>query len=212
MRPEAARESGRDFDPRWIEDARGGNETALGAMLESGREVLTRAARRRLPPDLWAKVGPSDLVQETFLAARRQVGQFRGRTDAEWRAWLLAILKNQAALARRHFLATDKRRINREVSLDAGVGSSMGHPGGPGALASPSTTPGGRAIRSEEEARLRVALAALPEHYRQVVAWHHEQQLGFDEIARRLGVSGEAARKFWGRALVRLRQSLGTRS
>jgi DNA-directed RNA polymerase specialized sigma24 family protein len=49
----------------------------------------------------------------------------------------------------------------------------------------------------------------LPEHYRQVVQWHHEERLTFEVIAGRLAISPEAARKVWGRALLRLRERIG---
>ena len=34
-------------------------------------------------PDLQAKVGASDLVQETFVEAQRHLAAFRGKTDAQ---------------------------------------------------------------------------------------------------------------------------------
>src|SRR5262245_3400119 len=60
--------------------------------LESYRDYLTLVARRSIGPELAAKFGASDLVQETFLAAQQHVVSFRGRTEPEWRAWLKAIL------------------------------------------------------------------------------------------------------------------------
>jgi DNA-directed RNA polymerase specialized sigma24 family protein len=47
------------------------------------------------------------------------------------------------------------------------------------------------------------------DHYREVVTWHHCEQLSFEEIGRRHGISAEAARKRWTRALRRLRKELG---
>ena len=53
------------------------------------------------------------------------------------------------------------------------------------------------------------ALLRLPEHYQEVVAWHQRERLTFEEIGRRRGISAEAARKLWMRALGRLRKELG---
>jgi RNA polymerase sigma factor (sigma-70 family) len=64
-------------------------------------------------------------------------------------------------------------------------------------------------MRCEREEALRRALRTLPEHYQSVIEWHHQERLPFDAIAGRLGVSAEAARKVWGRALERLREALG---
>ena len=49
---------------------------------------LTLVARRGLAPDLAAKVGASDLVQETFLAAGRDFARLRDRSPATLRSWL----------------------------------------------------------------------------------------------------------------------------
>ena len=57
--------------------------------------------------------------------------------------------------------------------------------------------------------RLRKALADLPEHYRRVIQWRHQDRLRFEVVAERLGISPDAARKLWGRALIRLRKALG---
>ena len=57
---------------------------------------------------------------------------------------------------------------------------------------------------------LLAALERLPDHYREVVVWHNKERLPFEEIGRRHGVSAEAARKRWTRALDRLRMELDT--
>ena len=49
----------------------------------------------------------------------------------------------------------------------------------------------------------------MPDHYREIITWHHREQLSFEEIGRRHGISAEAARKRWTRALGRLRKELG---
>ena len=63
--------------------------------------------------------------------------------------------------------------------------------------------------KKERDAAIVEALNRLPAHYRQVVLWHHDDDLTFDAIAKRMGVSAEAARKLWGRALLSLKRALG---
>jgi RNA polymerase sigma factor (sigma-70 family) len=75
--------------------------------------------------------------------------------------------------------------------------------------ASRDPTPSRELARREREAALLAALERLPGPYRDVVIWHHREQLAFEEIGRRRGISAEAARKLWARALARLRQELG---
>src|SRR5690242_5430357 len=81
----------------------------LARLLEPYRAYLTLVARRSIGPELAGKVGVSDVVQETFLAAQRGAGTFRGRTEPQWRAWLKMILLHHLANQRRHH-AVEKRR------------------------------------------------------------------------------------------------------
>src|SRR5262245_59287646 len=77
----------------WLRAAREGDRDALGRALEAFRARLLDLARP--DPKLRAKGNPSDLVQETFLAARQNFSDFRGATVAEFAAWLAAILRHR---------------------------------------------------------------------------------------------------------------------
>ena len=57
----------------YVTTARGGSREALGEALESCRAYLLLVANRELDDDLQAKGAPSDLVQETFLEAQRDL-------------------------------------------------------------------------------------------------------------------------------------------
>jgi RNA polymerase sigma-70 factor (ECF subfamily) len=184
-------------DAPWIGVASPDDDSALARVLEPYRDYLTLVAGRAIGPELAPKLGASDAVQETFLAARQRIGSFRGRTEPEWRAWLKAILLNHLANQRR-FHAADKRR-----------GPENGPARDPRAEASAVTPPSRHLMRRERDLALDRALSQLPERYRQVVCWHHHERLGFGEIAARLGISADAAQKVWGRALVRLKELLG---
>jgi RNA polymerase sigma-70 factor (ECF subfamily) len=178
-----------------------GSLSGMARVLEPYRDYLTLVARRAIGRELAGKVGASDLVQETFLAAQRQVATFRGRTEPAWRAWLKAILLHHLANQRRYH-AADKRQAPR------GTGKH-----GPARCQQPAagavTPPSRQLMRCERDRALDEALGRLPERYRQVVCWHHHDRLSFDEIAARLGTSPGAAQKLWARALVRLRELLG---
>jgi RNA polymerase sigma-70 factor (ECF subfamily) len=192
--------SGDDATDREIEAARAGDDTMLGCVLESCRTYLLAVAARGLAPDLLAKGGPSDVVQETLLGAYRDFTKFRGATREELLAWLRTILRNHLSVLRRRYRGTLKRRVAAEVSL--GVPESSGSPWR--FLASDAPTPSARAVRQEQVAALLLALERLPEEYGRVVAWHHHDGLTFEAIGARMGRSAEAARKLWSRALIRL--------
>jgi RNA polymerase sigma-70 factor (ECF subfamily) len=184
----------------WIQAARGGDREALGQALSSVRDYLLLVANEELDPALHAKGNASDLVQETFLRAQRGVEAFRGRTASEWRHWLRSILIRNLAQERRRFRSTAKRQVQLEVSIGDKVWLEAARD-----TENPSRD---LALREREEA-LYEGLNRLPDHYRQVVVWHHREQLSFEEIGRRFLISAEAARKLWTRALGRLRKELG---
>src|SRR5262249_7844950 len=71
-----------------LAEARAGLTEALGELLQECRNYLLLLANQKCDPDLSAKVSPSDLVQETFLEAQRDFGQFHGASEEELRAWL----------------------------------------------------------------------------------------------------------------------------
>jgi RNA polymerase sigma-70 factor (ECF subfamily) len=184
----------------WIEAARRGDREALGRALLSFRDYLLLVATAELHPTLGAKGGPSDLVQETFFRAQRGFAGFRGQSRAEWQNWLRAILVRSLAHHRRRYYSTAKRRQGREVPLESA---------GRRAIEAPDLTPCQELDRRERRVAVLDAVERLPGHYRDVVNWHHRDNLPFDDIGRRLGISAEAARKYWARALGRLRQDLG---
>jgi DNA-directed RNA polymerase specialized sigma24 family protein len=86
-----------------IERARSGRGDAIGRIFEAARGNLLDLADRELPSDLRAKIGPSDIVQETAVDMQRDFGQFTGTTPEECFAWLREVLQHNVVDAiRRH--------------------------------------------------------------------------------------------------------------
>jgi RNA polymerase sigma-70 factor (ECF subfamily) len=188
---------------RLLAAARAGSREALGEALQAYRAYLLLIAQQELDPELRAKGGASDLVQETFIDAQRLLGTFEGTTDAPWAAWLRELLLNNLADFVRRYRATEKRRVSREIGQSPGD-SKVDR----GEAIAGTPTPSVTAMAAEQTAALERALDRLPEDYRGVLLLRYEGDLSFDEIGRRLGRSANAARKLWLRALRRLEQEL----
>jgi RNA polymerase sigma-70 factor (ECF subfamily) len=183
-----------------IARARGGDAPALGRLLDAGRHYLAVLARARLAGRLRARVGESDLVQQTLLDAYRGFPDFRGTAEAEWLAWLRRTLDHNAAdLARRH--GAGRRDAGREVPWDGLAGSSSA--AGP-AVPAPGETPSAALVRRERELLLADALARLAPDHREVILLRVAERLPFDEVAAKLGRSRPAAQMLFARALARL--------
>src|SRR5262245_12105550 len=189
---------------RWLEAARAGSPEALGQALEACRAYLLLIAQQEIAPELRAKGGASDLVQETFLEAQRDFAGFQGTTKKELLAWLRRLLLNNLANFVRHHRQTAKRRLGREVALQADD-SSGGLAGG---LSAGLVSPSGRAMAEEQTRAVQQAVERLPDDYRRVILLRYREERSFEEIGRILGRSTNAARRLWLRALERLEQEL----
>jgi RNA polymerase sigma-70 factor (ECF subfamily) len=187
---------------RWLPEARAGSRQALGDMLEAYRAYLLLIANRQLDPELRAKGGASDLVQETFLEAQRDFAQFHGDSGDELQAWLRQLLLHNLANFARHYKDAGKRAVAREVAIDTPSGAQER------GLPSDTPSPSGQAMAQEQAQALRQALERLPEDYRQVIVWRYQEGRAFEEIAEKLGRSENAARKLWFRAVERLEQEM----
>ncbi len=177
--------------------ARAGSQEALGAALESCRRYLLDIARQELDPALMPKGGASDIVQDTFLEAQRDFGQFHGESAGELRAWLRQLLLHHLYKLGRRYRTTQKRATAREVSLQAAEPGADGVPAG-------GASPSMEVIAQEQAELLRRALARLPDDYRQVIVWRYQEHRSFEEMSRLLDRSETAVRKLWARALERL--------
>jgi RNA polymerase sigma-70 factor (ECF subfamily) len=188
-----------------LHQARRGDQAALGRLLEFYRNYLRLVARSLIRPPLQVQLDASDLVQETFLKAHREFGQFAGAGERELVAWLRKILvrtlANQAKYHRT--LGRDQRRQESlDVLLDRSSIAIQQQ------LADSIGTPSAHAVRREQAVLLADALARLPADYREVFILRNLEQIPVDEIAARMGRSSNAVRKLWGRAMVALKAAL----
>jgi RNA polymerase sigma-70 factor (ECF subfamily) len=188
-----------------IVQARGGDESALGRLLELYRSYLRLVARSLIGSTLRVKLEPSDLVQETFLKAHREFTGFAGQGEHELVAWLRRILARTLADQLKHH-RRKRRDYQREESLDLLVERSeqtLRH-----ALASPSDSPSERASRREQAVLLADAVGQLPPDYREAFILRTLEHVPFEEIAAKMGRSVGAVRMLWTRALERLNKLL----
>jgi RNA polymerase sigma-70 factor (ECF subfamily) len=176
----------------------------MGRVLDACRGYLLAIAAQELDPQLKAKGGASDLVQETLLHALRGFGRFEGDTEAELLAWLRRLLLNNLTDFTRLYRATGKRQVAREVGLAAPDSSGGRRP----ELAADVCSPSGQAAQREQAQAVEEAMRRLPEEYRQVLLLRYQDEQPFEEIGRRLGRTANAARKLWLRAVERLQHEL----
>jgi RNA polymerase sigma-70 factor, ECF subfamily len=160
------------------------SSAAAGAAFapEAYRDYLRILARLQFDDRLRGRTDPSDVVQQSLLAAHDRRDQFRGRTEAEYKGWLRAILANNLALALRQFGRQGGARVQSlEVALEQSSARLEAW------LASSGPEPEQRAIAAERLARLAEALDELPEDQHTAITWRHLQDLSVAEVAERMG-------------------------
>jgi RNA polymerase sigma-70 factor, ECF subfamily len=187
--------------------ARQGYSDSLGQVLESCRTYLVLVANQELDRNLRAKLGPSDLVQETFVTAQRAFERFGGDSFEELLAWLRQILLVKIGEARRHYFRSQRRTINRERRSDGQWPDSSSIPE---PIAS-DYTPHRNLVTLEVAERVTLAMSTLSPDYQQVIRLRNWQVLPFDEIGRQLNRSQGAARALWIRAMDQLAKALEPR-
>jgi RNA polymerase sigma-70 factor (ECF subfamily) len=188
----------------WLRAARQGRKDSLGLILELSRRYLLEIANAELGADLQAKAGGSDLVQQTFLEAQRDFGQFRGLNEGELRAWLRQILLNNVSSLQRRFRHTEKRQVAKEMPLgDVEFHSHLKNGAG-----APIETPSEAMMARERREAVEQALLRLPEHYRQVLQLRQQEGMTFTSIGNAMQRTEEAAQKLWVRALEQLEKEL----
>jgi RNA polymerase sigma-70 factor (ECF subfamily) len=196
---------------RLLAGARAGAAECLGELLRRYRSYLKLVASLEVDQGLQARFSASDIVQETLFDVYRDFGQFRGRTEPEFRAWLRQILRHNVAQLIEHHVLAGKRNARREVSFKKG-GGAMGRSEArlDAILAGRVPTPSADARQREHVAILAEKLESLPYDHRQVLVLRHWEGLPFQQVAARMNRSEGAVRMLWLRALKRLRRLLRT--
>jgi RNA polymerase sigma-70 factor, ECF subfamily len=191
---------------RHFTDPQSGSQAEIATVLDSYRPYLMKIARKELPAAMSAKGGASDLVQETFLEAIRDLGHFHGNSDAELRAWLRCLLLHHVTKLHRCYRASRKRQLDREIRL------ADEDDGTPAAVPSHYTSPTGRAVANEQIEVLNRVIQRLPDDYRTVIRLRYVDKKSFDEIAGAMDRSVNAVTLLWFRAVQRMRQHIGAES
>ncbi len=186
-----------------IDAARRGDRDAVDELFQGLRTYLHRRAEQQLDAHLSVKVSPSDIVQETFLRAFEGLAGFNGTTRGELIAWVQGILRHRVQNANRSYRGTDKRDLAREQPERSTGGWIVD--GAP----APTETPSRVLMAHEELQRLEGALRSLPPRQELAIRLRNELHLSFDEVAKALDCTQEAAQKLWARAVKRLATKLG---
>ena len=207
MRRHKSHETGWQADD-WAERAANGDEIARQRLLDHYRPYLRRMVVKQLDKRLKARVDPSDIVQETMIDADRKLARFLQEPSVPVLVWLRKLAFERVIDTHRRHLGSQCRTVIREHREAEFLGGSV--PELMQLIATGRTSPSDELMRVEEIDRVRKAIDSLPLRYRQVLVMRHFDQMEPDEIARVLGLTPGAVRGRILRALLRLKETLGT--
>ena len=143
---------------------------------------------------LQVEADAEEVAQEAFLKAFRNLRSFR--REAQFSTWLLRITVNEARM---------RLRQRREISFDAVFPTNEEADFTPMFLADWREIPVEAVLREETRRLLCESIAALPEHYREIITLRDVNGLNNAETAEILGLSLGNAKVRLLRARIMLR-------
>ena len=156
-----------------------GNRAAFETLCDRHLPCVYNRLRALLPAE-----AVEDVTQEVFMATLRGIQNYRG--TALFRTWLAAIIRHKAADYYRR-----RSRQPEVVPLTDGDDDRI----------APDTW--------EERALVQAALQRLPAHYQEVLLLRFAEGKPFDQMAGVLGISLEAAKSRYRRAVAAIAQEIG---
>jgi RNA polymerase sigma-70 factor (ECF subfamily) len=193
---------------RRVEQAAGGNQDAWRSLVERYNDRLRRMVTLRLDPRLQGRLDPSDVLQETYLEASRELANYLSNPVLPFFLWLRQLAGNRLFKLHRRHLTTQARNAGREVSLQYGGFPPASSAALAAQLLGRECRPSEAAVRAELKIRLQDALNLMDPLDREALVLRHFERLTTAEAARELEISEAAAGKRYLRAVVRLKDIL----
>ncbi len=193
-----------------VAEARSGQEGALEDLLSRYRHLVSLMVRSRFRGGrLSGRVDSSDIVQDILVRVASHIGDFAGRDQFAFEAWLRRIAEREVLRQVEFHLGAARRDAGREAQMAGADGGDRPSLILAGWLESSVTSPSLAAVRKERAVLLADALARLPDDYRELLVLRHIEERPFDEIGELMDRSSAAVRTMWVRALRKLKEAIG---
>jgi RNA polymerase sigma-70 factor (ECF subfamily) len=180
-----------------------GHREALDELLDRYRPRLHAFVEARLDPRVRSRLDPSDVVQEVQLEVARRMDDFVNRNPMPFHLWVRKTAYERLLKLHRDHRQRARRSVDREVALPDRSSLLLVNP-----LLAGGSSPSQQVAAREFADRVIRAVAELPEIDREILLMRHAEELPYAEIAGLLDIAADAARKRYGRALLRLRKVL----
>lgn len=186
-----------------------GDVSAMRALFERHRGRLAKMVEVRMDPRMRRRVDPSDVVQETLVAASQSMERYLAEKPLPFYPWLRQIAWEKLVHLHDRHVRAAKRSVQREHFFQPDLSEESVLELAERFLGSASS-PSDAVLRKELRERVRQALDALVEADREVLLLRYLEQLPSREIAAIMGTSESAVNMRHMRALERMRRLLET--
>ena len=188
---------------RLAERAACGDEIAFAKMFKLFRPHLRQFIELRLDRRVRHRIDPSDVLQETQIEIHQRLADFLERRPMPLRVWMRLTAREQLIRVHERHLQANRRSVAREARLSERSSLLLAD-----RFTASDKSPSHQAREAERAKIVAKAIAQLSEMDREILIIRNVEQLKFDEIAFSLEITPAAARKRFGRALIRLQEQL----
>jgi RNA polymerase sigma-70 factor (ECF subfamily) len=187
--------------------AKGGDRAALGRLLLLHSDQLSRQLAAKMPPSLQRLTSADDILQQTFALAFRDIETFEPRGSGSFYAWLRTIADHQLQNAIKSASRQKRGGTMQQVEV---IRSDSGSLRNLLELVDAGDGTPSLALRKEEAiTALNVALAELPDDYREVIRLRFFLGFSLEETAQAMSRTPSAIRALTDRAKRQLRAAMG---
>jgi RNA polymerase sigma-70 factor (ECF subfamily) len=194
-----------------IEQAVGGDASAMERLLLDRANWLSRLIARQLPETLRGAVDVDDVLQQTFIRAFRGIGSLAARSEPAFQLWLATIAQNQLRdtlkALRRRKRAADRRAQDGPVTDSHGALVQLVE-----RLSDRGDTPQHGAARREAIRAIQVGVARLAEDQRWAIQLYLIEGKSLLETAATMARTPDAVRGLIHRGKQHLRALLANSS
>ncbi|MFC5450041.1 RNA polymerase sigma factor [Paenibacillus aestuarii] len=171
-------------DEQLVEQVRQGRSEAYRVLIERHKSYIYTIIYRMVEH----KETAEDLTQDVFMKLYRTIANFRG--EAKFTTWLYRIATN---------LVTDYRRSQKRKPYTALLDKMKGW------LRDTKAQPEEVVLQKDEQQRMQLLLAGLPDKYRLILYLYHYKQLSYQEMSAITGLPVKTleTRLYRGKAMLK---------
>jgi RNA polymerase sigma-70 factor (ECF subfamily) len=164
-----------------------------------------------IPVSAQSVLSVEDILQETFSQAFRDIRTFTPSTEKSFRTWLKAIAENRLRDAikaqKRKKRGGGQKRVEPPAYSDEDSIAGLAE-----MLSAGRSTPSQSLAREEAVRAVQIAIAGLPEVYREVVRLRYLEGRSVEGVAAAMRRSPGAVRGLIDRAKLAMRETMGRAS